>query len=312
MNRSARPGHARIAEMLRQRFFSALHLGLIQPGGKLPSARELAVELGVDRRVVLRAYHELESEGLVELSERSGVFFSDSAPGLPGLSPPAEWAIDVLANGVTMGIPVPQFPDHFKRYVANRKLRAVCIECNRDQISLLCSEMSSDYGFDAEGADSDELLAESKPRQSLLDADLLVTTRFHAGEVQEIAASIDRQWIAVSLRTDIYSEIARLIRTSSVYFVVADERYAKKLVRIFSSVDSVDGFHPLVAGRDDVSQVPVGSPVYVTRAARELLHGDPILNRVIPQERVFSKESAREILRLVVSTNLSSIERAQA
>ncbi len=264
----------------------------------------------MDRRVVLRAYHELEREGLVELSERSGVFFSGNAPGLPGLSPPAEWAVDVLANGVAMGIPVPQFPDHFKRYISTQKLRAVCIECNLDQILLLCTEMTSDYGFDAEGADIDELLGESSPRQSLLNADLLVTTRFHAGEVQEIANRIDRQWLAVSLRTDIYSEIARLIKTSNVYFVVADKRYAEKLDRIFSSVDTAAGFHPLVAGRDDVSAVPAGSPVYITRAARDILQGHPILNRVIPQERVFSHESTREILRLVVATNLSITEEA--
>ena len=65
------PKHTDIAGKLRQRFFSGLHLGILEPGIRLPSANEIAVEMGVDRRVVLQAYRELEREGIVELRQRS-------------------------------------------------------------------------------------------------------------------------------------------------------------------------------------------------------------------------------------------------
>ena len=67
-----------LAEVLRQRFFSALHLGLLRPGSRLPSAREMAASMHVDRRVVLAAYRELEREGLLVVRQGLGTFVRTS------------------------------------------------------------------------------------------------------------------------------------------------------------------------------------------------------------------------------------------
>lgn len=292
-----------LAELLKQRFFSGMHLGLLRPGSRLPSVREIELELGIDRRTVLRAYRELEREGLVELRQRSGIFFSGSASGVPGLPPPAEWAVDVVAQGMKMGIPPSQFAARFETYLSSRPLRALCVECNADQVESLCAEMASDYGFEANGADVDELLAESTPRDGLRKADLVVTTQFHAGEAKDLAARVGRPWIAVSLRTDIFAAIARLLPSGPVYFVVTDIRYATKLHKIFRTVRGGSAFHALVIGRDDVSIVPDSAPVYITRAARPKLQDKTLLHRVIPEERTFSMASAREIVSLVIGSN---------
>jgi DNA-binding transcriptional regulator YhcF (GntR family) len=299
-----------LAEVLRQRFFSALHLGLLRPGSRLPSAREMAASMHVDRRVVLAAYRELEREGLVELRERSGIYFAHRAPGVPGsrLTPPAEWAVDVLAQGLSNGIPASEFADRFHSYLSTLRLRTCCIECNEDQVESLCAELASDYGLEASGADVDELLLEETPRADVRRADLLVTTPFHAGEVREIAERAGRPWIAVSLRTDIYAEIARLLRTKAVYFVVVDPRYAKKLRKIFSSTVGSDGFHAVVVGQDDTKHIPETAPTYITRVARARLDDTQLLERVIPEERVFSTASAREILSLIVRANMAALE----
>ncbi len=301
------PKRTQLTGILRQRFFSGLHLGILKPGIRLPSANEIAVEMGVDRRVVLQAYRELEREGLVELRQRSGIFFSAEAPGLPGLSPPAAWAVDVVTHAVAMGIPAPQFAEWFSRRLSTNRLRALCIECNHDQLASLSAEMQSDYGFDTDCADVDDLLAERSLETELARADILVTTQFHAGEVKELAAKAGRPWIAVSLRTDIYAEIARLLRSSEVYFVVLDQRFAKKLHHIFESVPGGSGFHALVVGRDDVETIPDDAPAYITRAARPQLDNDRLLQRVLPEERIFSLESAREILALVISSNMDAL-----
>jgi DNA-binding transcriptional regulator YhcF (GntR family) len=299
-----------LAETLRQRFFSGLHLGVLRPGSRLPSARDLAAEFHVDRRVVLQAYRELEREGLVELRQRSGIYFAERAPGVPGsrLTPPAEWAVDVLAQGLALGIPGPQFADHFHAYLSTLRLRACCIECNEDQLTSLCDELTADYGLEASGADVDELLAEATPRADLRRADLLVTTQFHAGEVQELAARVSRPWIAIALRTDIYAEIGRRLPSSAVYFVVVDERYAAKLRTIFAAAAGAANFHAVVIGRDDVDRIPDTAPTYITRAARAKLTNARLLARVIPEERVFASSSAREILGLIVRANMAALE----
>jgi len=303
-----------IAALLRQRFFSGLHLGLLQPGGRLPSARDLAAELNVDRRVVLEAYRALENEGLVELRPRSGIFFSRAAPGLPGgpLSPPAGWAVDVIAKALERGISPTQFADRFHGYLSTLRLRAACIECNTDQVSALCSELADDYGLDTSGLDVEELLAEESPRAELRRSDLLVTTPFHAREVQEIAARVKRPWIAVSVRTDVYAEIARLLPRMAVYFVVLDARYAAKLDKIFANMEGSSNFRSLVHDHDDLALIPSAAPVYITRAARARLSDSRpelalLLQRVMPEDRQFSAESAREILSFIVAANMTTL-----
>jgi DNA-binding transcriptional ArsR family regulator len=304
---------AELAEALRQRFFSQIHLGVLQPGSKLPSTRELAGELGVDWRVVLAAYRELEREGLVELRERSGIYFAPGrgAAGGNGVRPEdvrvVRWLADVLAEGLTRGVPVPALPDRLHGWTAGLRLRAVCIECNDDQLTALCAELSGDYGLETVAADVDALLAAEELPSHVRRADLLVTTPFHAGEVQAIAARAGKPWVAASLRADVYAEIARLLPAGPVYFVVTDPRFAMKLGRIFAHSAGAANLHVLVAGRDDAGRIPPDAPTYVTRRARERLREADLLQRVAPEERAFSAASAREILTFIVGANVAAL-----
>lgn len=292
-----------LAEILRQRFFSALHLGVLEPGARLPSIRELETEFGVDRRVVLKAYRTLERDGIVERRERSGIFLGSRAPGSAELPPSANWVVDLFVSGLGMGIPAPRLPAQLAAYVSRRRMRALVVECNSDQLSALCAELENDYGFETSAADVDELLAEKNPGKDLTQADVVVTTQFHAGEVEEIAGRAERNWIAVSLRTDIYAEIARLLEFSAVYFIVTDQRFATKLGRIFRSVKGSENFHAVMVGRDAIDSIPRSAPVYISGEARKRVHDKELLARVMPEERIFSLASAREILTLVVAAN---------
>lgn len=49
-------------------------LGLYGEDGKLPSCRELAIDLGVNPNTVQRAYNQLEQEGYVTSSPKKGYF----------------------------------------------------------------------------------------------------------------------------------------------------------------------------------------------------------------------------------------------
>jgi len=51
-----------------------IRAGLLRPGDRLPSVRELRRQRGVSPSTIFQAYAQLESEGLVEARERSGYF----------------------------------------------------------------------------------------------------------------------------------------------------------------------------------------------------------------------------------------------
>lgn len=53
--------------------------GIMEPGDKLPSIRELASQLGINPNTVARAYTELEQNGFIETYPKKGAFVRDIA-----------------------------------------------------------------------------------------------------------------------------------------------------------------------------------------------------------------------------------------
>ncbi len=69
------PLHDQVAAEIRR----AITEGEARPGERLPLARDLAGELGVNKNTVLRAMHMLRDEGLVEFGRGRGITVSGTA-----------------------------------------------------------------------------------------------------------------------------------------------------------------------------------------------------------------------------------------
>ncbi len=63
---------------LMQQVKHAVETGALRPGEQLPTIRALAEELVINSNTVVRAYRELEHEGMVELRQGSGAFICES------------------------------------------------------------------------------------------------------------------------------------------------------------------------------------------------------------------------------------------
>ena len=310
------PRRAAVAEALRQRLFSGLHLGVLREGERLPAVRDLARELGVNPRVVIAAYEQLEREGLVDLRPRSGAYVATAANLAGELLPQsAEWIVDVLLAGFERGIAATQLAERITRATETLRLRAVCIECNSDQMAALCDELRADYGLDTAGVDVADLALPTLPREvdrELRRADLLVTTPFHVGEVEPVAARLRKPWVALPLRSDLFAEVERFLPAGPVYFVVSDERFAEKLHKIFSTSAGRENLRPLVLDRDRVDGVPSDAPAYVTLPARQRLGGSPLLARALPVARVTASGPVRQLLSYIVRENVAAVGRRGA
>ena len=64
--------------------------GAIKAGEQLPSVRKMAEDLLINPNTVVRAYRDLESEGIVELRHGSGVFVRESVSGRADVMKKAE------------------------------------------------------------------------------------------------------------------------------------------------------------------------------------------------------------------------------
>jgi GntR family transcriptional regulator len=59
----------------------ALRLGTLQPGDQLPTAKDVVAQLAINPNTVLKAYRELEREGLVAAQPGLGTFVRQSLGG---------------------------------------------------------------------------------------------------------------------------------------------------------------------------------------------------------------------------------------
>ena len=68
---------------LVQQVHDALRLGLLEPGDRLPTAQQVVAKLAINPNTVLKAYRDLEREGLVEPRAGHGTFVMRRPPGPP-------------------------------------------------------------------------------------------------------------------------------------------------------------------------------------------------------------------------------------
>ena len=67
-----------IYEQLRDGFRQLILTGVLEPGGKMPSVRELATQLAINPNTIQRAYRELEQEGYICSVPGKGSFIADA------------------------------------------------------------------------------------------------------------------------------------------------------------------------------------------------------------------------------------------
>src|SRR5437660_9096806 len=65
---------------LVQQVHQALQLGLLEPGDRLPTAQQVVASLAINPNTVLKAYRDLEREGLVRARPGLGTFIVGSLP----------------------------------------------------------------------------------------------------------------------------------------------------------------------------------------------------------------------------------------
>ena len=110
--RSARPIYAQIMDGLKEQ----VSAGVLQPGEKLPSVRELAASLAINPNTIQRAYRQLEMEGWIATLPGKGCFvcsgdarnrelerwysaFDEASAALTSLGVPKESLIERIGQG---------------------------------------------------------------------------------------------------------------------------------------------------------------------------------------------------------------------
>jgi GntR family transcriptional regulator len=92
---------------LVQQVHQALQLGLLEPGDQLPTAQQVVAKLAINPNTVLKAYRDLEREGLVQPRPGQGTFVVGTLPRTDPLVQARflkamnSWLSDARAAGLT-------------------------------------------------------------------------------------------------------------------------------------------------------------------------------------------------------------------
>jgi GntR family transcriptional regulator len=73
------PAYRQLVDQVRQ----ALRLGILRPGDRLPTVRDVVRQIAINPNTVHRAYRELEQQGLTEGRPGSGTFVKDTLDQVP-------------------------------------------------------------------------------------------------------------------------------------------------------------------------------------------------------------------------------------
>jgi GntR family transcriptional regulator len=77
--RSGVPTYKQIVQQVQQ----AVRLGILQPGDQLPTVKEVVGSLAINPNTVLRAYRELDIEGVTEGKRGVGTFVAEQVDAVP-------------------------------------------------------------------------------------------------------------------------------------------------------------------------------------------------------------------------------------
>ena len=94
--RDARPIYSQIIDGLQ----TQIKAGILCPGDKLPSVRELAAQLTINPNTIQRAYRELEMQGWIATVAGKGCFVCGVPQMTPGEQQPLLMAFDKAASAL--------------------------------------------------------------------------------------------------------------------------------------------------------------------------------------------------------------------
>ena len=297
-----------LSEILRRRIVADLHLGRIKPGGRLPSLRMVARELGVSIRVAARAYSELEQEGLVRVRGRSGIYLVLPPSVDVELEEPLKWYAEMLREAWSRRLTIPDINSLLQQLVGT-PTRVACVESTSDHMSAFCAELEEDFALKTMSVHLTEGGAVvDGETMTLYDAlskvDFAVTTAFHASEVRLAADLLKKPVVVVSVNETLIETLEQQLANGPITIVAEDhafvERFRTYLLERFRECGDMR-VTSLEHLRGDPA-VAADSIALYTRAARQQLNEQEYY--LLPPPVAFiSNSAARRIVQCMLSTH---------
>jgi DNA-binding transcriptional regulator YhcF (GntR family) len=168
--------------------------GGLKPGDKLPPERELAIQLGIARGTITKAYEELVRSGVIEVTQGRGSFVSMRQDILPrGRKEKAIELIHALLNELDgLRFSPREIKSIFDLVLLEREERAehfhvAALDCSPEALKIFCRQLGFLSRVHIDTILLDELSKSPDAEKRLSEFDLILTTTTHYSEIIGLA-----------------------------------------------------------------------------------------------------------------------------
>ncbi|MBI4241494.1 MAG: GntR family transcriptional regulator [Candidatus Rokubacteria bacterium] len=254
---SAAPVHVQLKEQLRH----LIGTGVLKPGSQLPTVRQLAGYLRINRNTAARALQELHREGYLTTQPGRGTFITDARPPAKGASIVDLDLIvqDALDRARARGFSGEAFLSAVRVQTQMREGRAparhrlLLVECNQPQLTLFKRQLETDLPAVA----TPLLIGDLRDRVSrspkrLKRYRVAVTTIPHVREVKAILARAAIPVVGLLMEASIQAllRLTELPKGTPVGLTCLSREGSQNLLRSVQRA-GLTNLNPVVAPADD-------------------------------------------------------------
>jgi GntR family transcriptional regulator len=196
-----------VYKQVTEQIISEIKSGKIMPGTRLPSERDLALELGLSRGTVQKAYIALIQQKHAQAVKGKGTFVSTSAgqeAGESRLSIATSAINNLLSQLEELDFSHKEISTLFSSLMAERtemlsRFSIAIVDCNQEAREIFQKQISLLQSLRVSKIDLAQLKADSNPAKLLENFDLVVTTTTHLADLQQLAPKLGKKLIPVSV-----------------------------------------------------------------------------------------------------------------
>ena len=235
-------------------------IGQYPVGSTLPSCRDLASELGINRNTASKIYQEMAREGLVKTVRGRGVVVISRRPSqVASVASVRERILAAAREAKLLGMERDTFLKTAFEVVDElyqRERPAVAfVECNEQDIEVLARDLEEELSFPVHRVLLSAL--ERSPEAIAADYDIVCTTLYHLRAVTNAMGPAKDKVVAVHAPpdTDALLEIARLHPTARVGIVCAEPTTKQYLATAVAMVHHGQARTCLLSDRQGLRQI---------------------------------------------------------
>ncbi len=226
---------------LKQVLLDRIVTGYYPLGSKLPSVREIASDLGINRNTVSKVYRELARDGITRLVAGKGVFVQ-TRPDVRAGDNFGHLELDreiteVARRARLYGLSQGSFMDLVSRAAAQtfQDRTIAFVECNTADAVELARDLGLYLGERVDPVPLAEL--QKRPQAIAQNYDLICTTFFHLTEINETLPGAEHKIFGVQVtpRAEVLLKLTRYTAQHRLGIVVANRRTLESVLRIIQT-----------------------------------------------------------------------------